>query len=184
MPPSKKGPQGEKRKDKKQRKKALVIVEVARATSDGRAPITRKDILEELLNRWKTKISRAALTKYVDELENGKRPWLKTDGHSVSLDSEDRILIDSIAIEALFAAQKLANDDDKFEVKLWLNECGQQLHLTEETCVNFLEDYKKCGYISVSNPEVEINRRAINEDLFYLTQAQKARLKKRPPRNA
>jgi hypothetical protein len=172
------------RKEEKLRKMGLVLVEVVRATNEGTSPTSQQEISKALRTRWRVKIASSTLSIYVKELEEGTNPWLRTDGHKVSLISEDRTLMDSKAIEALLLARRIMNGNDRFSVRAWVQKCDQEVQLSEESCTSFLEEYDRCGYVSSEGGAGmrKLNLRAINEDMFYLRRAKGAGLKKRPPR--
>src|SRR5262245_9478809 len=116
--------------------------------------------------------------------KKGGRRWLMTDGQDVSLSSEDHILMDSRAVKALLLAVEMLDTNDQFSIDTWMQHCHRKYHLTKDQCDGFLDDCVVCRYISVAEADkvAELNTRAVNEDMFFLEQMQKANLKKRPRR--
>lgn len=175
-----------KPQEQKLRKMGLVVVEVARATNDGDAPVTQRQIRERVNLNWSVGLAPATLSGYVKQLGVWEaRKWLKTDGQMVSLADEDRTLRDSRAIKALFLARRWMDRNERFSVRAWLRRCWKEFQLTDNTCRPFLQDYKQCGYLIESDdpdrdPDLEqLNPRVINEDRFYLNPAGDANLRKR-----
>jgi hypothetical protein len=168
----------------RERKLAWFIIEVARATSEGKAPLTQKDIRKAIQHNKGENIPPATSSEFVKTLESDAmgKVWLRTEGHSVFLAAEETTLIDSAAIEALHIAYKLKDANDHVPFEAWAQACQQQLRgATAERCREFLSEYMRCLYCTeVNNPELFLlDIRAYNEDSFYLNEAAQAKMKKR-----
>lgn len=171
----------------REKKLAWFIIEVARATSEGRAPVTQKEIRKAIHHNRGEKIPPATSSECVKTLEGDAmgKVWLRTEGHSVFLATEETTLIDSTAIEALHIAYKLKDANDHVPLRAWAQACQQKLRgVTADRCQEFLADYTRCLYChEANNPEYFVlDIRAYNEDLFYLNEAGLAKLKKRVSR--
>lgn len=166
-----------KSRQSKNDKLGSIVVEVIRATNEGQAPTSPKSIRRAL------DIPPSSLTGYLDELETDG--YLVTNGHEVSLASETRILMDSQEVEALLQAYENRDENDCMSAEVWAKIC-KQLKITQARADKFLDDYRACSYLieerSISGSFKELNVRNINEDMFFLKLARKAKLKRRPPR--
>ena len=164
------------------RRLGLFIVEVARATHEGRLPISQTEIRRALKRNFRLDLapSPAHLLSNILRHEFRNKIWLKVDGHQVTLFSEDETLVDSRAIRALLLARDRRNDDGFIAIPAWKELCLSELNLTGETCDEFLSDFVKSRYVEEPDSKgvLKLDVRAIGEDEFYLTQAAKAGIKK------
>src|ERR1700733_9054666 len=117
------------RREQKRKKMALLVLEVARATNEGRIPTSRKDLRETLKRVHRIDLAPATLTGYMTALERDDlgRKLLKTDGWDVCLAHEKRTLTDSLAVKALFIAHQLKDDNDQLSVKTWSASCSKNV---------------------------------------------------------
>lgn len=175
------------RQDEKKKKMAYVIIEVVRATNDG-IQVSQQDIRARVQQRWRIGLKKPTLSGYIKDLSADgeyQRKWLKTEGWTVLLDSEETTLIDSGAAQALVVGKAMLDEEDSCSLKLWLKTCTTKLGSTEDKCRSYLGGYIKCGY-SVGMPEgdrLTLIQRAINRDMFYLRELQSAGIRKRAPLN-
>jgi hypothetical protein len=165
-------------------KLGLFLVELVKVTNDGELPINQTELRKRLKVNHRISIPPATSTEYVKILENDlARVWIKTDGHNVSLFSEEETLSNSIAIEALFIANALVDSEDCINIEEWISKCEANLQCPPETCRGFIEDFFSCKYaISRFTKKAEmihLDVRAFNEDNFYLKQARNANIKRR-----
>ncbi|MBK9214618.1 MAG: hypothetical protein IPM59_03325 [Chloracidobacterium sp.] len=172
----------EKAYRERDRRLGLFIVEVARATHEGRLPVNQTDIRRSLKKNFRLDLPPATSTSLTNILKHEYRNkiWLKVDGQKVTLFSEDETLVDSRAIRALYLAREELNDDGHIALTEWKELCASELNLSDETCEEFLNDFIKCRYIDGPDKRgfLKVDVRAIGEDEFYLAAAAKAGLKK------
>lgn len=172
----------EKALEENDRRLGLYIVEVARATLEGRLPINQKGVLRALKANHRLNLppeKSTAITKILKQ-EFRNKIWLNVSGHEVTLFSEDETLVDARAVRALFLARDFLNEDGAFILADWVSACENTINLAEDTCTEFLEDYIACNYANRPDNKgrVKLDIRAIGEDSFYLNQAAKAGLRK------
>ena len=164
------------------RRLGLFIVEVARATHEGRLPISQTEIRRALKRNFRLDLppATAHLLSNILRHDFRNKVWLKVDGHQVTLFSEEETLVDSRAIRALLLARDHRNDDGFIAIPAWKELCLSELNLTNETCDEFVSDFVKSRYIEEPDSKgfLKLDVRAIGEDEFYLTQAAKAGIKK------
>lgn len=179
-----------KRKDEKQRKLGLVVIEVARASNEGRIPITQKNLRELIKRRYDIDIAPPTLSTYIRELEGtevGNKQWLRTDGHKIYLANPDATLTDSSVIKALHLAHQLRDDSSiLININAWTRQCTKQLpHLDSDLCQSFLSVYHRCGYLlkppTANSNAVELDLVAYNQHMFFLKEAVTANLNRFRP---
>lgn len=172
----------EKAHRERDRRLGLFVVEVARATHEGRLPVSQADIRRSLKKNFRLDLPPATSTSLTTILKHEYRNkiWLKVDGQKVTLFSEDETLVDSRAIRALYLAREELNDDGRIAAAEWKDLCSSELNLSDEMCDEFLGDFIKCRYVDGPDKRgfLKIDVRAIGEDDFYLAAAVKAGLKK------
>jgi hypothetical protein len=171
-----------KPKRTKEEKLGLIVVEVIRATNEGRSPTKQKEISKAVARKGES-IPGSTLSGYIGELEG--KGILQTDGHNVTLASELTTLTDSLAIDVLLIAYEGRDENGCFTADAWTQICTK-LKITKNRSTALLDEFKICGYLLTEktdpNSFEELNVRAINEDLFYLKPARRAKLKKLPPK--
>lgn len=168
-----------------ERRHALYIVEVARATHEGRLPVNQTDIMRELRSRCRVSLAPSQSSSIVRALRDSYkgRQWLKKNvGQDLVLASEDTVLVDAQAIEALKIAQGLVDADDQCSSDKWRQACLEQIQSSRFEKV--VEDLIKCGYVSRTGlgDGIRVEIRVIGEEDFYLREVRKARLRKRTSR--
>jgi hypothetical protein len=188
--PRKKLTHGEKREER-HRLLGLIIVEVARAFNDGTPrSVNQTDVIGLIKKRHGgRKLSGSTMSGYINEwlrTDAMGRVWLETDArHGLALQSEETVLKDSKSIKALMIARRMANSDDRFSIKLWSARCKRVNGDSPEACREYLNQYEECRYIvngGATGETAQLDVAAINQDMFYLRQAQNADLKSRPKR--
>ena len=164
------------------RRLGLFVVEVARATHEGRLPISQTEIRRALKRNFRLDLAPSAIHLLSSTLKHEFRNkvWIKVEGHQVTLFSEDETLVDSRAVRSLLLARNHLNDDGSITVEEWKDLCDSELNLSSEACDELFLDIVECGYSNGENRKgvLELNVRAIGEDEFYLQQAAKANLRK------
>lgn len=172
----------EKAGRERDRRLGSFVVEVARATHEGRLPISQTEIRRALKKNFRIDLAPASSTELANILkrEFRNKVWIRVDGHKVTLYSEDETLVDSRAVTALLMAREELNDDGLIALSEWKTLCDERLKLSEEACDEFLNDFIKCGYVEGPDKRgfLKLNVRAMGEDNFYLAQVAKAGLKK------
>jgi hypothetical protein len=182
--PRLKGPvrQDDKARRERDRRLGLFVMEVARATHEGRLPVSQTDIKRALKKNFRLDLPNSTCGQLAKILKNQYRnkTWLKVDGHKVTLYSEEETLVDSRAIRALFIARDELNDDGNIAIVNWKAMCSDKLNLSDEMCDEFITDFVRCRYVRPPDDRglIEVDVRAIGEDDFYLSTAVKAGLKK------
>ncbi len=164
------------------RRLGVFIVEVARATHEGRLPVSQTEILRALKRNFRLDLVPSgghALTNILRHKFRNKI-WLHVDKQQVTLFSEDETLVDSRAIRALLLAREHRNDDGLIAMLDWKERCLSDLNLSSEICDEFVDDFVKSRYVEGPDSKgfLKLDVRAIGEDEFYLRQAAKAGIKK------
>ena len=164
------------------RRLGLFVVEVARATHEGRLPINQTEIRRALKKNFRLDLAPATSTALTNILKHEFRNkiWIRVDGQKVTLFSEDETLVDSRAIRALYLGRENLNEEGQIALAEWKSACKAELKLSDDTCSEFLNDFVKCRYAEGPDKRgfLKLDVRAIGEDDFYLSQAAKAGLKK------
>jgi hypothetical protein len=176
------GQDGPRSANERERRLGLFIVEVVRATYEGRVPITQVELRKALKKNWRLDLPGSTSTNLCNIL---KRPfrnktWLIVDGHKVTLFSEDETLADFRAAKAVLLGRDNINEDFLIDIGAWRTLCKSKHKLSCNVFDEFLDDIIRCRYVVRTDAPgiVEFDPRAIGEDEFYLTQAAKAGIKK------
>ena len=166
------------------------LVEVIEETLSKNSPVSLEKLRLNYKKNWKDNSDVIApanfgqMFKILNSNEKGKQ-WLQGSEENVLLFEADTILTNYFAVDCLLIAEQIDKDSNGLvSLSDWNEKCQQHfrsnsMDVNNFTPQSFIEDYKKCEYVSSSdNSTFKLNLKNIERDLFYLREARETVLMK------
>jgi hypothetical protein len=178
---------GQKKAQERALRRGRVMAEIVRSHYEKRELSNQKILANQIEDRHRVRPNPSALASDVKWLEKAK--WIRKIRNSIELRRRDyQLLADSWCAKALFIAAELTDEERRFSVSAWQQECLKlfaglgdlSLARGTEKCAEFLEEFSDCGYlhgdVTLSSSTGQFNVGQWNKDWFYLEIARNAHL--------